>query len=408
MAPPVRRAAAPAARAPAPAARRLPARPSGSSGYSGAAGLAKMQEEEARNEAAKEASSQMQGMPFRFFCPIGESREIVVVDDKPDWFRYEHNLKNPRSGKYDIFTACINEACECPVCKGTDRPSYFAMYLSIIDLTGYVNRNNEEVPWSKKLLVVKSTQQKKIMRLYERHGTLRGMILQMTRDGEKDAAIGNDIEFVEFMSEEDMATYETVYEDQNGKSHEVVGHEAFIYDDLFPMPSEEQLRAIVGGRSEPGSRDSDSRELRGGGGGRSRDGWDDRGAAPARAAVRPSRGAPAPAATRRPVRGAPLPPDDGDYPEPEGEAEAPAPRAAVRRAAPAPAPAAVRRAAPAPAARAAAPVRRAAAPAAEEAYDEPADPPQRSRAAPSRAAPAAAPAPQSAGSLADRRRALRR
>lgn len=238
---------------------RAPAR---SSGYRGAAGLRKMSEEHERQEAQREAARSQMGMPFRFFCPVGETREIVIIDDAPDFFRYEHNLKNSRSGKWDIFCACINEVANCPICKNADRPAYFAMYLTVIDLTGYETKDGEEVPWSKKLLVVKSAQQKKIVRLYERHKTLRGMVLSMTRDGDKDAAIGNDIEFVEFMSEEDLETYESEYVDQNGKRHEVIGHEVFDYDELFPEPTEQQLRAIVGGKAEPGSLEDDQNETR--------------------------------------------------------------------------------------------------------------------------------------------------
>lgn len=403
------------ARRTAPAARgRAAAAPVGSGGYRGAAGLAKMREEEKNAEARKEASQQMAGMPFRFFCPVGETREITIIDDGADlFFRYEHNLKDKRSGKWNIFTACINENANCPVCKVAERDSYFAMFLTVIDHTPYVNKDNEEVPWSKKLLVVKSAQQKKIMRIYEREGTLRGVTLAMTRDGDKDAAIGNDIELVEILDEDALLEFETTYTDNKGKEHDVIGHEVFDYDELFPAPTEESLRAIAGGKAEPGSRDSDRealggsrRAVRGSGG----DGWDDE--RPARTAVRgrtraaepveedeveeeapPARGArraaPAPAAPAR--RGAvrrAAPVEDEDLEQDLEEAEAPAPR----RGAPT---------------RAAAPVRRAARPEPEDEAPEEDDRPQR-RAPPARRAAAEEPPARNAASLADRRRALRR
>lgn len=328
-----------------PAAARGSAKPV-SSGYHGAEGLARMEQEQERQAARKEAAQMNSNMPFRFFCPVGETRQIVVVDDKPDFFRHEHNLKNNRSGKWDIFCACINESTNCPVCKAAERPSYFAMYLTVIDLTPYVNKDDIEVPWSKKLLVVKSAQQKKITRLWQREGTLRGMILDMTRDGEKDASIGNDIEFVEFMEEDELATYETdyVYKDQQGveKVKPIIGHEVFDYDELFPLPTEQQLRALVGGRPEAGSRDHDEvrtparRAARG-------DDFND--PPPARTASRtaPARREIAPedrpdAGVERPTRAAPSARTGrvarAVEPEAEPEEEAAEPRATARRAAP--------------------------------------------------------------------------
>lgn len=230
----------------------------GSSGFHGAEGRRKMEEEDERQAARREAAAMNTNMPFRFFCPVGETREVVIVDNAPDFFRYEHNLKDTRSGKWSIFCACINESANCPVCKVSERQSYFAMYLTVIDLTPYESEKHGVVEWSKKLMVVKAAQQKKITRLWERHGTLRGMVLSMTRDGEKDASIGNDIEFVEFIEEDELLSYENSYtyqKDGKDTTKDIIGHEPCDYDELFPQPTEQQLRAIVGGRPEPGSRD---------------------------------------------------------------------------------------------------------------------------------------------------------
>lgn len=373
-----------------------------SSGYHGAVARAKAQEEEERAAARREMSQQSAGMPFRFFCPVGETRRFIIVDDAPDFFRFEHALKNQATKRWDLFTPCIDEEANCPVCKEAERPAYFAMYLTVIDLEPYINRDGEEVPWSKKLLVVKPAQHKKINRLYEREGTLRGMLVEVTRDSDKDASIGNDIQFVEFVPEEELAEYETVYIDSKNKEHEVIGHEVFDYDELFPAMTEQQLRALVGGRAEPGSREDDERST-GRGAPRGRDWQDDdrgatrgrarpaargRGAAeepdddgadddapPARGARRPapSRSAPSRAAT--PARRRPVDDDADADAAPEDDAEQDTPPRTARRGAPAP------RSAPA---RAAAPARRS------RSEDTDDDPPQRGGA-----------------SLADRRRQLR-
>lgn len=369
-----------------PPARKTASTPT-SSGYRGAEGRRKMQEEEEAAAARREASSIH--TPFRFFCPVGEEREYIIVDDAPDFFRFEHNLKDRRSGKYSVFCACINDNANCPVCKVSDRPSYFAMYLTIIDLTPYESASGEQVEWSKKLLVVKPAQQKKFTRLHERHGTLRGMLMKATRDGEKDAAIGNDQEFLEFIDEDELLTYESEYTDKKDKVHEVIGHEVFDYEELFPYQTEQQLRALVGGVAEPGSRDDDERgsrssrrPSRGG-----NDDWDD---APSRPSSRRTREEPADEDDAPPRRGSarPAPRTPTRAPtrsareqEPEDEVEdtAPAPRRGAARSEAAPARAASMR-------------RSRAAPTEEPDDDTGDDAPQR----------------RSAVSLAERRKALRR
>jgi len=232
------------------------------SAYRGGAGLRQMEEEQKRQEAAKEARKARGFEPFRFWVPVGETRQLVIIDDAPDFFRYEHALKDKRSGRYDNFLPCINEDANCPVCKDSEKPSYFAMYLTVIDLTPYENKDGDEIPWSKKMLVVKPAQQKKIARLYEKHGTTRGMILDMTRDGDKDAAIGNDIEFVDFMDEEELDGFYETYKDKDGKTVEIIGGEIFDYDKIYPEMTEKQLATIAGVSDHgTGNRDDDDRAI---------------------------------------------------------------------------------------------------------------------------------------------------
>ena len=231
------------------------------SSYRGADGMRRMQDEQKRQEAMREARKSRTYEPHRFYVPVGDTREIIIVDEEPDFFRNEHNLRNPSTKRFDLFTPCIDESANCPVCAASDKPAYFAMYLTVIDTTPFETRAGDEVEWSKKLLVVKPAQQKKIARLLEQHGTLRGMRLAMTRDGEKDAAIGNDIEFVEFVPEDELAEYVDEYTDKDGEVHEVIGDEPFDYEAIYPDMTEKQLKAIAGGAASVGNRDDDDRAI---------------------------------------------------------------------------------------------------------------------------------------------------
>lgn len=335
----------------APARSAAPARRSASRGSSV---IDRAREVHERQDELAAQRRDQAGIPFRYFLSPGDSEQIVILDDEPIFARHEHNLKNPQSGKWDLYTSCIAEHDNCPVCRVAERPSYFGMYFTILDLKPYVTHDNEEVEWSKKLLVAKPTQQKKLIRLYERHGTMRGMILQMTRDSDKDAAIGNDIEFVDFMPEDELLTYEREYVDRQNKTQVIIGHEPVNYEEVFPEQNEEQLRAIVGGSPLPGSRADDGRgSSRGRAPSRapSRDGWDeDRPAArsrPARGRVEeqedadqddapparraPSRAAPARSAPTRtaPTRRAPSRADEDPDDNDDGQQDTPPPRSSA-------------------------------------------------------------------------------
>ena len=223
---------------------------------------------EGRKHVEKEALAQKQrseqrkaqyGMPFKFFVTPGESRSIVVLDAEPDFFRYEHTMHNPETKRYDLCTGCVKETDNCPACDADESQSYYVMYLTILDLTSYVSKKGDTVKFSRKLLPVKLSQQKKLLRRWEKEGTLRGAEFTMTRDGDKDARIGNDIEFEGFMKEKDLAKYTRKYKDREGKKHTEDCSVPFDYEKLFPEPTAESLREIVGGEAVPGSDEANSK-----------------------------------------------------------------------------------------------------------------------------------------------------
>lgn len=226
----------------------------GSSGYRGLAGAKKLEQELERQERRREMSRTQSHQPFRFRVSPGETKEVIVLDDKLEdlFFRYEHNIKDPSTGRWNIFTGCIDETDDCPVC-GTGSKSYFALYLTVIDLTEFQDRKGNTHEFSRKLMCVKTSQIGKFVRRMEREGTLRGAIFELSRDGDRDAAIGNDIEFIEFMDEADLETYVREWTDKDGKTHEELCYEVFDYEELFPAPDKAELRAIAGGAPTPGS-----------------------------------------------------------------------------------------------------------------------------------------------------------
>jgi hypothetical protein len=222
------------------------------------------QELERSKERAKQRREQG-NMPFRFRVQEGDTTQFVVLDDEPDFFRFEHNLKDPQTGRWSIFTGCVAEFDNCPVCQASGRDSYYAMYLTVLDLTPFKTKDGEKVEFSRKLLVVKPAQQKKFIRAYnkaEQEGrTLRGAIFETSRDTDKDSAIGNDIEFVEFMEEEELSTFKRSWKDREGKKQSEDCSEVYDYDKLFPETTTEELRQMVGAGPAFGSREEEEENL---------------------------------------------------------------------------------------------------------------------------------------------------
>lgn len=247
--------------------------------YRGDAGRQKAEEELARQKARQEARKDQTNQPFRFRVGVGETTQFVILDEAPDFYRFEHNMKNPQTGFWDTFTGCVKEFDNCPVCEATGKDSYYALYFSVIDFTEFKTRDGVKHEFSRKLLVVKPAQQKKFIRAFnkaEKDGrTLRGAVFEVTRDGEKDSSIGNDIEFIEYMEEDELEGYVRSWKDKDGKKHTENCSEPYDYEEMFEEPDADKLRALVGAEPPAGSREANRRAVGGSSRGRSRDSEDD-------------------------------------------------------------------------------------------------------------------------------------
>lgn len=224
--------------------------------YRGAAGRERVEKELEEQKRRQEQRKAQQGQPFRFWMGEGEQREVVICDEAPDFFMYEHNLKDKKTNRWNIHCGCVKEHDNCPACEEVGDSSY-NMYLTVIDFKEFEDSRGNTHEFSRKLFVVKSGQQKKFLRKFEKEGTLRGAVFTLSRDTKKDPVIGNDIEFEELMDEEELLTYEREYQDKDGKTHVEKCHEPFDYEELFPEPDVDDILALVGGEPSPGSRASD-------------------------------------------------------------------------------------------------------------------------------------------------------
>lgn len=241
--------------------------------HRGSEGRSKSVEVREEQKRRQDVNSKKGRLPFRFWVPVGETREIIIVDERPDFFAYEHNIK--LNGKWGNTFLCIDEWDSCPICSEVG-PSYYGMFLTIIDLTPFKDRNGVEHEFSRKLMVVKPSQHKKFLRDAERRGSLRGAIYECSRDGPKDPAVGNDIQFLEDIPEEELLeNYISEWTDKEGKVHtENIGEAPINYEEMFgEPPTNEELRAIVGGTAPSGSKHEHDQEFKDDKG--KKDDWDD-------------------------------------------------------------------------------------------------------------------------------------
>lgn len=246
---------------------------SGGAGWmkTGVAARQQTDQELARQREAAERRANGLYMPFRFRVGEGESREVVILDSELGPCFYEHNLQSPKDGKWNIFETCPKEWEPCPLCSGTagGKESYYVMMLTCIDLTPWQKKDGTVVPYSKFLLPVKAQGQGFFIRQLDRHGTLRGLKLLMTRDTRQTASIGTP-EFVEKHTEEDiLASFgHPPVTAQDGKVIKQANADCFPfeYEKLFKKPSAEDLRRRYGGIAPAGSRQELEDEWGAGGG----------------------------------------------------------------------------------------------------------------------------------------------
>lgn len=188
--------------------------------------------------------------------PAQSEREVVLLDREPFAFRYEHALPNPETDRRDLYVPCIANHDACPACEVDKNDAAYVLFLSVLDLEPWTTKGGKEVPYSRRLYVVKARQQSKFTRKFDSYATdgrnLRGLVLKLYRDDDRSSVIGNDIEFTdERLSEADLETYIEEYTDRKNKHHVNRLGNPFDYAELFPAMSREEIAAICGGNAAP-------------------------------------------------------------------------------------------------------------------------------------------------------------
>ncbi len=199
---------------------------------------------------------------FRFTVKKGESTEIMILDEAPSEFRYEHDDYN---GKYVEHYNCVRDTHgdHCPACQSLEKSSYYGMFLSVIDFTEFTTKKGDTVDFSRKLLCVKpftfDKWKRRMDRCLEDNGTLRGAVFEVSRSsGSNSPATGDDLSFMEMDSDIDVdGAYIKEWTDKEGKAHEEDCTVVLDYDSVLCNESESELRDKFGTAAPAGSREAD-------------------------------------------------------------------------------------------------------------------------------------------------------
>lgn len=209
----------------------------------------------AKSETEKKNAQdeQRRNQPFRLRMAVGEERKIILLDTaKPDalFFHWEHHYEN-KPGVWGGFETCIRETGDCPACRALGKDGYYALMLTCLDMKPYKDKNGNTIKMSKKLLTIKAgTTLAKYERLLDKlGGSYRGAALILRRDGNKDPAIGGDVEFVKRISEKELQAYAVQM-----KNPDLV--KPCDYKKGFPRKTEAELLKQFRQNALPGSEDS--------------------------------------------------------------------------------------------------------------------------------------------------------
>jgi hypothetical protein len=226
----------PTAKTSAAATRRKPSRRQKSeqseTGFDrGATGFKKAKQKRERQEAEYQ---RRKNMPFDFRLKPGDEAEVVILDNEPPFFINLHKVKDSR-GRW-IDEVCIADTgVACSLCSSLGKEGSYTMLLTVLDRRPYTIKNGpnagKTIKASRKLFMVKGRNLPKFERQYQRHkGNWRGLRILCRRDGDKEAAIGEDLEFLGKVKETALAKYR-----ENAQPVD--------YAEVFPIPSAKELAA---------------------------------------------------------------------------------------------------------------------------------------------------------------------
>ncbi len=158
-----------------------------------------------QDEAEKALQAEQKGLLWRFSLKDKEEARITFIDGDlsaegfliPPRF-YEHGMWD---GKNMSFHVCSEKTMpeaghKCPLCAQGDKAALVAVF-TVIDHREFTTKTGKKMANQKRLLVAKPTSMEMLTKIAVKRGGLAGATFDVTRMGDKSAAIGSMFDFVE-------------------------------------------------------------------------------------------------------------------------------------------------------------------------------------------------------------------
>ncbi len=199
-------------------------------------------------------------VPSRFRVAKGETKSLVIVDEQFTFAMREHSHRNAQ-GKWETIR-CIADYDSCPVCALPDHRPHDVILLTVLDLTPWstTDKTGKEVTYeyTKRVLALKTNDYKAMKIIALTTGSLRGLLLDMTRGyGEKESANGVP-NYVNKLTEEQLIEMFGTPEKKYDSGFVVPANNAIVpfdYAEIFAPPSRAELAAHIGAPPRPGSKE---------------------------------------------------------------------------------------------------------------------------------------------------------
>lgn len=157
--------------------------------------------------------------PQRLWMPPETKTLLMFLDDDPTGY-WNHGFK--LNGKWTGNEPCHKKNLglaessggECAVCASGDKmfPAYTNHY-TMINMTPWITDKGREINFRRQIFACKMGSKekpgiaKKVGRLFETHGRLKGLIFEVYRSGKKTESCGDDFTLVEKVSPEDIRAF---------------------------------------------------------------------------------------------------------------------------------------------------------------------------------------------------------
>lgn len=149
----------------------------------------------------------------RFWVPVDAEKitRITFVDDdtrlwahmatkkfpegqKPPYQLYEHQLY--LNGNWFNWFTCLGAKGKCPICALGESKAYFAAVYTVIDHSRWTDKRGGEHQDELRLFVAKPDVARVIAGISKTNEGLRGLVLDVSRRGEKDPNVGGNFSTV--------------------------------------------------------------------------------------------------------------------------------------------------------------------------------------------------------------------